>query len=61
MFLATVWIGDRRLGCGQGRSKKQAEQVAAREGWRVLSREYGVIDEPGEPDPEPEMSGETHG
>ena len=35
-FLATVRVGDRRRGRGEGRSKKQAEQAAARDAWQVL-------------------------
>lgn len=35
-FSATVWVGDVAWGTGQGRSKKQAEQAAARMVWRAL-------------------------
>jgi hypothetical protein len=35
-FLATVRVGDRRRGRGEGRSKKQAEQAAARDAWQVM-------------------------
>ena len=35
-FSATVWVGDTARGTGQGRSKKQAEQAAARMVWKVL-------------------------
>ncbi len=35
-FSATVWVGDTAWGTGQGRSKKQAEQAAARMVWKVL-------------------------
>ncbi len=35
-FSATVWVGDMARGTGQGRSKKQAEQAAARMVWKVL-------------------------
>ncbi|XTZ11029.1 MAG: putative dsRNA-binding protein, partial [cyanobacterium endosymbiont of Rhopalodia yunnanensis] len=30
-FLAEVWLVNRKLGSGQGRSKKMAEQAAAQE------------------------------
>jgi ribonuclease III len=36
-FSATVHVGGRPYGTGQGRSKKQAEQGAAREAWQTLS------------------------
>jgi ribonuclease III len=35
-FFATVIVGDRPRGKGEGRSKKQAEQAAARCAWEVL-------------------------
>ena len=35
-FFAAVVIGDRRFGGGEGRSKKQAEQAAARLAWEAL-------------------------
>lgn len=35
-FFARVTVGDRELGRGSGRSKKQAEQAAAREAWGAL-------------------------
>ena len=35
-FFATVSVDDRAQGRGEGRSKKQAEQAAAREAWRAL-------------------------
>jgi ribonuclease-3 len=35
-FSATVKIGDRSFGPGEGRSKKQAEQAAARLAWEAL-------------------------
>ncbi|HET6793152.1 MAG TPA: ribonuclease III [Acidimicrobiales bacterium] len=38
-FFATVFLGDRAMGRGEGRSKKQAEQGAAREAWRSLEGE----------------------
>jgi len=55
MFAASVWVGERKLGCGRGRSKKQAETVAANHGWRVLAHECGELDRT------VETSGETHG
>jgi ribonuclease-3 len=36
-FFATVLLGGVRRGSGEGRSKKQAEQQAAREAWHQLS------------------------
>lgn len=36
-FFATVSAGGRKLGDGQGRSKRQAEQLAAQVAWRHLS------------------------
>jgi ribonuclease-3 len=36
-FFATVLVGGVRRGRGEGRSKKQAEQQAAREAWHALS------------------------
>jgi ribonuclease-3 len=38
-FTAVVVLRGRALGRGQGRSKKQAEQAAAREAWEHLARE----------------------
>lgn len=35
-FRATVLVGDDITGSGEGRSKKQAEQAAARNAWRAL-------------------------
>lgn len=35
-FTATAVVGGEELGTGIGRSKKEAEQVAAQEAWRVL-------------------------
>jgi len=40
-FFAVVSIGGRELGRGEGRSKKQAEQAAARLAWRALTDEDG--------------------
>jgi ribonuclease-3 len=46
-FFATVHLGDRVCGSGEGRSKKQAEQAAARVAWEALQAEAGE-DEVGE-------------
>ncbi len=35
-FTAEVIVGEERLGSGQGRSKKEAEQLAAAEAYRIL-------------------------
>jgi ribonuclease-3 len=35
-FFAAVRVGDQRFGGGEGRSKKQAEQAAARLAWEAL-------------------------
>jgi ribonuclease-3 len=43
-FFATVIVGGRARGQGEGRSKKQAEQAAARCAWEVL-RATGTEDE----------------
>ncbi len=37
-FFATVWLGGQERGRGEGRSKKQAEQAAARAAWTELQR-----------------------
>jgi ribonuclease III len=37
-FYAAVTVGDRRFGGGEGRSKKQAEQAAARLAWEALKQ-----------------------
>lgn len=39
-FYATVFVGERELGCGEGRSKKAAEQLAAEEACDTLAREH---------------------
>jgi ribonuclease III len=45
-FTATVLLRGRALGSGQGRSKKQAEQAAARMAWSTLAAEHaGVVDD----------------
>jgi ribonuclease III len=41
-FFATVYLADRPHGTGEGRSKKQAEQAAAREAWQNLLHESPV-------------------
>jgi ribonuclease III len=40
-YLATVYVAGQRLGTGEGRSKKDAEQVAAQAACRVLEGERG--------------------
>ena len=42
-FYATVYINEEECGSGEGRSKKQAEQAAAREAWRALQQK-GEVD-----------------
>ena len=37
-FFAAVRVGDQRFGGGEGRSKKQAEQAAARLAWEALKQ-----------------------
>ena len=39
MFFATVFVGDRKLGYGEGKSKKAAEQIAAEIACDVLNSE----------------------
>jgi ribonuclease-3 len=51
-FTATVWLRGRPLGTGQGRSKKQAEQAAAREAWALLASEGALDDVAGDDRPE---------
>jgi ribonuclease-3 len=41
-FFAMVTIRGAVYGHGQGRSKKQAEQAAARAAWRALTRDAGA-------------------
>jgi ribonuclease-3 len=43
-FFAAVRVGDQRFDGGQGRSKKQAEQAAARLAWEAL-RPGGAVEE----------------
>ncbi len=40
-FAASVWVGDRCLGKGTGRSKKAAEQAAAKEAFLSVTKEEG--------------------
>ncbi len=48
VFAAVVLIGGRSLGTGSGRSKKQAEQAAAKMAWEQLSIEAaGAAEAPG--------------
>jgi ribonuclease-3 len=39
-FFATVHLGGRAQGSGEGRSKKQAEQAAARHAWEQLANDF---------------------
>jgi len=48
-FVAAVTLDGRRWEGVEGRSKKQAEQAAAREAWATLSCEPGVADSTDEP------------
>jgi ribonuclease III len=48
-FTATVFIAGEELGSGMGRSKKEAEQQAAREAYERLSARFGDRDEQGAP------------
>ena len=45
-FFATVTLRGTPYGEGEGRSKKQAEQAAARAAWQRLQDEAGLQDEP---------------
>jgi ribonuclease III len=40
-FTATVWVGGREHGRGEGRTKKEAEQRAAEAAWRLLAEPTG--------------------
>jgi ribonuclease III len=40
LFFATVYLGDEARGTGEGRSKKQAEQAAARVAWESLHSQF---------------------
>lgn len=46
-FTATVLVGGRELGRGEGTTKKEAEQNAAETAWRVLSAEQEKLEDPG--------------
>ncbi|MGH9107555.1 MAG: ribonuclease III [Acidimicrobiales bacterium] len=48
VFRAEVLVGGHPAGRGEGRSKKQAEQMAARDAWSALETERGERDEEGE-------------
>ena len=41
-FTATVLVGGREYGSGDGRTKKEAEQKAAEAAWRTLSEDHGA-------------------
>ncbi len=43
-FHATVYLGAEPRGAGEGRSKKQAEQAAARVAWERLAAEMGQLE-----------------
>jgi len=49
-FYATVYIDEDECGTGEGRSKKQAEQAAARDAWTGLSTLAGAVEAAGEHD-----------
>jgi len=42
MFFAVVRLGDEAKGTGQGRSKKHAEQAAARAAWDLVTAELAA-------------------
>lgn len=42
-YAAAVHVRDELIGKGEGRSKKDAEQAAARQAWRVLARREEVL------------------
>jgi ribonuclease III len=46
-FFAAVRVGEHRFGGGEGRSKKQAEQAAARLAWEALRPDLGGAEEDG--------------
>ena len=56
-FTATVYLRGRALGTGQGRSKKQAEQAAARAAWATLAAEQ--LEAEGRPQDAPGSGDET--
>jgi ribonuclease-3 len=55
-FFAAVQVGGKVRGAGQGRSKKQAEQAAARRAWLAVTAELG---DPPDRQREPEPVGRT--
>jgi ribonuclease-3 len=42
-FFATVYVAGEPHGAGEGRSKKQAEQAAAREAWQTLQAAFPAV------------------
>jgi ribonuclease III len=62
-FFATVMLGGEPRGSGEGGSKKQAEQAAARAAWRLLSThgDEGVEGEPNPGEGPPPQRGSTAG
>ena len=42
-FFATVYVAGEPHGAGEGRSKKQAEQAAAREAWQILQAVFPAV------------------
>ena len=50
-FSAVLRIGGNAYGKGAGHSKKEAEQEAAADAWRVLSGTPGAVDGPVRPAP----------
>ena len=44
-FRASVWVGGRSYGSGQGHSKKEAEQQAAEAAWTAISNGHGTGDQ----------------
>jgi ribonuclease III len=44
-FRASVWVGGRSYGSGQGHSKKEAEQQAAEAAWTAISNGHGAGDQ----------------
>lgn len=53
-FLATVQVGGSALGQGEGRSKKRAEQAAARSAWEALARRASHAE------PQPHAESQSH-